>query len=221
MIGAETSKEHKQAAERKAPRGLLGILRESSSVRWMTMGASVLALSKAAQLATTEQADANPNTYIRCVPNAQFNPHICDMTKQQAVDGCQSAARVNQLDVKSHGQYAKGSQSKYHIGFIPPNPFDCDRAGKMHVAVEEQLRDGPNGTFGQNGKAFNFTTRGYDNHGHFHHKDVTLDAPYDCATLMPGSVVRPFLKIDFVPTPGWSNTDTYVNTVPGPAQSIC
>jgi len=218
----ETQEGHKPTAERKAPRGLLGILRESRSVRWMTMGASVLALSEAAQLARADQAAANPNTFVRCSYSANYDPKVCNKTKQQAVDECKLYANLNQFDlIKSHDRYVKGSHSKYEVGFIPPDPVDCGRAGKIKVAVEEQLRDGPNGTFGQNGKAFNFTAPGIDYHGHFHHMDVTLDAPYDCATLMPGSVVRPFIKTDFVPTPGWSNTDNYVYTVQGPAQSIC
>lgn len=222
MTSVEARKEHKQTAERKAPRGLLGVLRESRPVQWMAMGASVLALGEAVQLATTSPADANPNTKIRCALNAQYNPKVCDKTKQQAVDYCEvSVAHLNQLDVKSHGRYAKGSHRKYEVSFIPPDPLGCDRAGKTKVTVEEQLRDGLDGTFGQNGKAFTFRPPGYDNHGHFHHKDVTLDAPYDCATLMPGSVVRPFIEIDFVPTPGWSHTGTYVDTVQGPARPIC
>lgn len=222
MIGVEAHEGHKQAAERKVPRGLLDMLRESRSVQWMTMGASALALSEAAQLATARQAVANPNTVTHCVPNAQYNPKVCDITRQKAVYGCEmSVAHLNQPGMKSHGQYAKGSHRKYEIGFIPPDPLGCDRAGKVTVKVEEQLRDGTNGTFDQNGKAFTFRPPGYDNHGQFHHKHVTLDAPYDCATLLSGSAVRPFIEIDFVPTPGWSNTGTYVDTVQGPAHSIC
>jgi hypothetical protein len=187
----------------------------------MTMGASVLALSEAAQQARTDQAAANPNTFVRCSFNANYDPKVCNKTKQQAVDECKLYANLNQLVAKSHGKYAKGSHSKYEVGFIPPDPVDCERAGKIKVVVDEQLRDGLNGTFGQNGKAFNFTAPGIDYHGHFHHMDVTLDAPYDCATLMPGSVVRPFIKTDFVPTPGWSNKDNYIYTVQGPVQPIC
>ena len=222
MIGVETYEEHKQTAVRKAPRGLLGILRETRSVRLMTIGASVLSLGKAVQLARADQAVANPNTMVRCALNAQYDPKVCDKTKQQAVDDCERYANLNQSATKSHGQYVRGSHSQYKIGFIPPDPVDCERAGKIKVEVEEQLRNGPTGMFGQNGEAYDFTAPGIDYHGHPHHMDVTLDAPYDCATLIPGSVVvRPFIKMDFVPTPGWSNRNSYVYTVQGPAQPIC
>src|SRR5665811_1197918 len=100
---------HKPTAERKAPRGLLGILRESRSVRWMTMGASVLALSEAAQLARADQAAANPNTFVRCSYSANYDPKVCNKTKQQAVDECKLYANLNQFDlIKSHDRYVKG-----------------------------------------------------------------------------------------------------------------
>jgi hypothetical protein len=188
----------------------------------MAMGASVLALSEAAQQARTDQAAANPNTYVHCAYTMNYDPKICNKTKQQAVDECKLYANLNQFDlIKSHDRYVKGSQSKYEVGFIPPDPVDCERAGKIKVVVEEKLRDGLNGTFAQNGKAFNFTAPGIDFHGHPHHMDVTLDAPYDCATLMPGSAVTSVIKSDFVATPGWSNPDNFVFTVQGPVQTIC
>jgi hypothetical protein len=170
-------------------------------------------------------AELNPNNVLKypCyVGNPHYNTKLCGETREQAENLCgQRITNVTQGTLLTSGRYVDNSQSQYRVAFRAVTAGGCWPGGTEHITVVQQLQNGASGVFTQNGPTTLVDTSKIEHTARLYPVQAILDAPYDCATLMPDSAVRPVVTVEWIPKPGWSHAKALSTIVPGPSTPIC